>query len=220
MSEAMDVRELTNYALPEDIAAPADVDPNSLPFEDAPPGWHEMEITTLKIEPDRTFKNKKEGDCVLDQLQIGFRICEGEPHAGASVMDFMPMPSGPMNTMLANRWVSFLHRCGFDIPAGKLVPQGFKLEQLYGRRVLVCVEWSTDGDGRPKLKKNGVDRQNGVKLFGYDDPKAKATRRSDPSQQDEAARAPAAQKSPGAAPRTSRQPAAATAASSKPDFDL
>lgn len=163
-----------NYALP-DIDAPEDLNADARPFEDAPPGSHIMEIHDFEIVADESFKIKGE-QFILDQIRPKLRVVEGQPHAGASAMDFLPMPTGPMHTMLANRWANFIKRCGFNLPQGKLVPPGFHPKQLIGRRVRVDLQIQTDADGNAKTKRNG-EPLIGVKLFGYDyaDSKAPAT---------------------------------------------
>lgn len=164
-NEALTAATCDNYTLP-DIDAPEDLNPDARPFEDAPVGSHVMEIHDFEIVADQTFKVKGE-QFILDQLRPKMRIIEGQPNAGAGIMDFIPMPTGPMHTMLANRWANFVKRAGFNLPQGKLVPPGFHPKQLIGRRIRVDVEMLTNQDGTPKLKDNGEPR-HGVKLFGYD----------------------------------------------------
>lgn len=154
-----------SYKLDNDVAMPG-FNPDVTAYEDAPPGKHIMEIVEYGIIPDSEVKYK--GTVfILDKLQIKQVVCAGQPHAGASVMDWIPMPSGPINDFYANKWANFITKHGFALPPGKIVPAGFHPKQLIGTKALVTIGQGADQSGQPKVKDNG-EPQYEVKLFGYD----------------------------------------------------
>lgn len=209
--ETMSAVDCQNYQLPA-VAAPADLNPNARPYFDAPAGWHLMEIHDFEVVPDKQFRIKGE-QFILDELRPKFRVVDGQPHAGGSAMDFLPMPSGPMPTMLANQWAQFIVRCGFSLPPGLLAPAGFTPAQLIGKRVRVWIEHAKDGDGKLKYKPDGEPRF-GVKFFGYDYA-SNHTADAAAAEAPKSAATPAAKPTPvGAAPRGSTKQASAQ------DFDL
>ncbi len=180
MSDTYTAEQCVDYEFnPAAAAAPEGFNADSESYRDAPVGDHLMELVDFEVCPEQDFRIK--GDtCVLDQLRPKFRIVDGQPDAGATVMDFLPMPSGPMLTLLANRWGHFLKRLGFTLPAGQLLPAGFKLNDLIGKHCLVSVELATDGNGVPKLKNNGRPRMS-VAFFGYGFADAKRSATTGPS---------------------------------------
>ena len=154
-----------------DQPAPADFDPNTKGYLDAPVGVHTMELTTFAIKPDHEFRDDGQS-YYLTQLRPNFKIPDGQPHASGTVMDFLPMPTkgpngpAPMATRLANRWGQFLKALGFIIPPGMLVPPGFQLNTIIGRRCEIAIVKQVDKDKMPKIKSDGTP-QLGVKFFGY-----------------------------------------------------
>lgn len=210
-TQSLTADQSDSYQLPE-IAAPEGTNPDVVAYMDAPAGDHLMEIYDFDIFADQTFRIKSE-QFILDQLRPKMRIVEGRPHAGAGIMDFLPMPNGPMHVTLANRWTQFLKRCGFDIPQGRLAPAGFHPKQLIGRRLLVKVEHSTGSDGELKYKDNR-DPRMGVKFFGY----GYAHEADSPTFQAASGAVTVPQNRPATAPPKKSPPPVAAAAGA--DFDL
>lgn len=160
--------ECQDYELPENVAAPEGFDPDVEAFSDPPIGRHRFVIEGYDVAADHEFRIK--GDTyILDQLRPKLRIPAGQPFAGASVMDFLPLPTGAMHQILANKWGQFIKRAGFQLKPGQLKPEGFKLGQIIGREIAADIEQQTDAAGQPKFKANG-EPLVGVKFFGYDYP--------------------------------------------------
>ena len=162
--------EIGDYELPE-IAAPENFNPDVSGYVDPPVGKHDFVIAGFQIVPDHEFRIKGE-TYVLDQLRPQLRIEEGE-FAGASIMDFLPLPTGPMHEILANRWGQFVKRCGFSLKPGQLRPDNFKLQQLIKRKVAALVQIKTDQNGQQAIQSNGQPRME-VAFFGYDYPNGTA----------------------------------------------
>lgn len=159
--------EFTNYNW-GDTRAPEGFDPNATGFAQPPPGEHLMEIADFAYEQARVWKYKDQQQ-VLNQLRPLWKVVSGA-YAGAGLWDFLPMPPPPpgqqMITFLANRWGQFLVSLGYDLPLGQLVPAGFRLKDIIGRRALVRVVIALDETGAARKQPNG-EPQHQVALFGY-----------------------------------------------------
>lgn len=158
--------EITDYQFGETVA-PQGFDPNARGYEDAPIGVHVMEVTDAEIVTGKEFKADGQSYW-LNQLKPRLAIAAGQPYAGATAMDFLPMPTPgiAMPAKLANRWANFLHSLGFSMPKDQVVPAGFKLKDIIGKRCKVRIVQQTDSDGTPKFKPDGTPRL-GPKYFGY-----------------------------------------------------
>jgi hypothetical protein len=150
-----------------DTTAPPGFDPDAKAFAQAPLGDHVMTVDTYDIEPQYQYTVKDVGVVILDQLRPRLEIMEG-PHQGASILDFIPLPTdgAAMPAFLANRFANFVRALGFQIPAGRIAPAGFDLDDIMGRRALVSIVQQLDGQKQPKISRNG-EPMHGVKLFGY-----------------------------------------------------
>lgn len=167
--------EIKGYDFEGAAAAPEGFNPEARGFVDPVPGIHVMEFdfegSTMK--ENHEFSVKEDGTTnkyTLNQLWAKLRIVEG-PHAGANVLDFVPMPTPgkAMPAKLANRWGNFIRAFGFQPPPGRVVPAGFSLAAMDKRRAQVELEAQTEGDGKdrkPKLDDRGKPRI-GVRYFGY-----------------------------------------------------
>ena len=140
-------------------AAPEGFDPEAHGYSDPTPGWHTFEITDFGIRENKSWNGKDFGAWTGNQLEPRLAIPKGQPEAGASVLDFIPMPTQgrPMPKSLANRWANFLTAFGFRPPADSLVPKGFKLHSLIGARGQAEIELD-EYEGKKKLR---------PKFFGY-----------------------------------------------------
>ena len=154
----------------EDVAPPADFDPNATGFNDPPVGKHLFEIIDIDVEADHDFGRSH--NYVGDQLRPKFVIPEGQPYAGSTIMDFLPMPTPgrELPAKLANRWGHFIKRLGFALPDGSLIPAELKsqgLKAIMNRRCTATVVIATDQDRQPKTKADGTPQMQ-IKYFGYD----------------------------------------------------
>lgn len=165
--------QLANYSLSDDsIVAPDEFDPDRKASFKPSPGWHEMIVKDFTVEINHDTPHKK-GNQVLHQLRPFLTVASDQPEAGASLMDFLPMPSKGtvMLPHFANQWGNFIKGCGFELPVdqntGKklLVPKGFKMGDLLGKRVRVKIEAKTDREGQPVLFRGEPDME--VAYFGY-----------------------------------------------------
>lgn len=170
-----------------DGAAPAGVSPDVKAFEQAPPGTWLMQVTDFEVAGlDANGAGCKEykwkgQSCWSAQLRPKLAIVGG-PHDGATAMDFLPMPykGCTLLTEVANQWVNFLQALGFELPkaidaaTGKprvtsLVPPGFKLQDIIGKRVQVKIVQQTDQNNAPKLNRQGEPMTEPC-FFGYSRP--------------------------------------------------
>jgi len=162
----------SGYDFNQSAVAPDDFDPNAKAYVNAPAGDHIMEVdpdpNSYSLETGCECRVKDGPSVVLNKLWVRLRVCEGQPHAGATCLDFvaMPTPRILMPAWYANRWGNFLKALGFVLPAGRLAPPDFNLDQLLGRRALVSLRQQTDNDKQPKFRNDG-EPMIGVKLFGY-----------------------------------------------------
>jgi hypothetical protein len=147
--------EAASYSFAQVPPPPADFDPDAKGTRDCPPGEHIMEVQTFAVEINHTFKWKDQA-ATLNQLRPILVIPDGQPCAGASVMDFLPLPTPgrTMPTGLANRWANFVRSLGFTLAKDSLIPAEFAghpkpLTLLIGRRCIVQVEAQTNSDGTP-----------------------------------------------------------------------
>lgn len=148
--------------------APAGFNPDQIGRMSPPPvGDHEMEVIDFAIT-DAPSSFRWDGQTYYHhKLQVFLQVCSG-PHKGTGVADYLPMPSThcPFTSVgLANRWGQFLKSLGFALPEGKCVPDGFKLNQIKGRKCVVSCKHNEDDTGAPKYKEGAPDI--GVRLFGY-----------------------------------------------------
>jgi hypothetical protein len=158
--------ELDTYDFGDPVA-PEGFDPEARGYSDPSPGWHVFELRDFSIRQNKVYTVKGE-QWAGNQLEPRFVIPEGEEEAGASVLDFLPLPGNGMLTMLANRWANFVRGMGIQLPPGKLIPAGFQLSDLLNgndpahptrpfRRVAAEVILD-EYEGKKRLK---------IKLFGY-----------------------------------------------------
>jgi hypothetical protein len=162
--------------------APAGVNADAKAYEKAPPGTHLMEVTDFDVALDQEFKWDGQS-CRSGELRPKMAIVGG-PHDGATAMDWLPMPYAGCTLLpgVANRWVNFVQAFGFELPkavdaaTGKprvttLVPPGFKLQDIIGKRGMVKVVQQMTNDTPPqiKLSKQGEPMTKPV-FFGYSRP--------------------------------------------------
>lgn len=157
-SEGTSSKEITGYEF-GDAMAPEGFDPEAAGYSDPTIGWHPFTIDEFWIEENKVFKGKDFDQYVGTQLRVRLKVPQGQPEAGASVLDFIPMPSPgrPMPRALANRWANFIAAFGFRPPTDKLVPAGFKLHSLIGAQG-ACEIIEDEYEGKKRLK---------PKFFGY-----------------------------------------------------
>lgn len=171
-NEVYDESQCSEYNF-GDAAAPEGFDPNATGWQDPPPGDHIFQVDTFVIEPEHEFKwtdqtTKQRDTYLLNQLRPTLVVAEG-PSRGARIMDFLPMPTPgrPMATGLANKWANFLKALGFDLPANKMVPDGFKLPMIKGPKFRARIVCKTEQDGKTlKIGKKGLPMVE-VDFFGY-----------------------------------------------------
>jgi len=157
-SETIKAAELDSYDFGE-ATAPEGFDPNAEGREDAPVGKHVFIIKDFEIAPNNTFKGKDFGEWIGNQLRPKLVVADNQPHAGTSMMDFLPLPSAdaPMPKALANRFANFIRSFGFQPPPDRIVPKGFNLKDLIGKTGMAeIVDDTYEGKTRRK-----------VKFFGY-----------------------------------------------------
>lgn len=149
-----------------DEAPPAGFDPNAKGYENIEkPGNYVLEVDDFKICPNHPFRykdeNKVEQTWVGHQLRPMLVIPDGSPQAGASIMDFLPIPTkgaAPMPPQLANRWANFLRGCGFKVPQSAYIPPGFKIHDILKKRTGVRIEMrDTDKGPRASIKYMGYE---------------------------------------------------------------
>lgn len=221
MSDTYTAEEAAGYQF-GGAEVPEGFDPNASGYRKPPLGEHLMRIdfAASKVVLNKEFKWKdqitqQQQTYVLSQWQPRMLIVDG-PHAGASITDFLPMPT-PGQTWpvgLANQWGKHLTGFGFPPPVDKSVPDGFNLKKLDGAMARVTVvakrkknqstgqyEVDIDVDGTPKVE---------VKMFGY------RSLTEPPAQGGDASHS-----TPPATPSLFGAPAgAATTAPAAKDFDL
>lgn len=174
MAQSYSRNEIGDYEFDDAaVQAPQGYNPDVSGYENAPVGWNKMVVVDYEIVKNHTWsvKDRSTGqsrDYLLNQIRPRLEVAEGQPHAGASCLEFLPLPTPGQNmpTFLANRWGQFLHAMGFTTPEGRLVPQGFKLDQILNRPLMVKVIQQTDGNGNPKRNKQG-EIMTGPALFGF-----------------------------------------------------
>lgn len=164
--------ELKSNEIPENLdfgddAPPEGYDPDAKGYEQAPIGEHLMVVADFAMaDSQQEFKYKGQSYW-LNQLRPRLEIVAGQPHAGASIRDMLPMPTRGQNwcAFLANRWAKFLTALGYDVSKA-VVPKGFSIHSIIGKRCRVKVELSVDADGQPREYRGEV--QHRVALFGYE----------------------------------------------------
>lgn len=156
-----------------DASPPEGFDRNAEGWKDMPAGTHEVGLmfgeNGTSVHDNTTFKVRDQGEFLLNQLRPKLRIVKG-PHAGATILDFLPMPTPGvvMPATLANRWANFARSWGDDIAPGAMVPPGFALTEVYfgSRTCLIEVGFDLDENKQQKLTKSGTPQMR-VKFFGY-----------------------------------------------------
>jgi hypothetical protein len=143
-----------------DPVAPEGFDHDARGYADPSPGWHTFIISDFSIRANKNFNGKDFGTWVGNQLEPRLVIPDGEPEAGASTLDFIPLPTPgqPMPKSLANRWANFLRAFGFQCPPDQLVPQGFRLHNLLNGPRGQCEIIEDEWEGKKKMK---------PRFFGY-----------------------------------------------------
>lgn len=156
-----------------ETSAPQGFDPDASGYRDAPPGTHEMRITSLeiKVEKQVTVPDKDDdryGQKIrLNHATIRLECVSGE-HAGATLMADVPIPTRGvvMPRFYANQWANFMKSFGHPLPANVLWPEGFTFTQLVkGPRAMVTCGYSVR-DGVQQTRADGRPYVN-VNLFGY-----------------------------------------------------
>ncbi len=149
--------EMEDYSF-GDAAPPTGYDADSGGYENPPPGWHIFELTEFEIKEHNLWKGKDFGEWTGNQIRPHLTVADG-PHKSKTIMDFLPIPTQgrDMPKSLANRWANFIRACGFQAPADRLVPIGFKLHQLIGAKCRAEIVKDTYED-KDRIK---------VKFFGY-----------------------------------------------------
>lgn len=122
--------EIDNYTFGND-PVPEGYNPDSQGFEDPPVGTHIFELTDFGIVESKEFKGKDFTSWVGNQIRPRLTIPAGQPNAGASILDFLPIPTKdrPMPKALANRWANFVRSLGFQLPSNSLIPPGFSISR-------------------------------------------------------------------------------------------
>lgn len=165
--------ELENYDF-GNVTAPEGFDPDASGAVDPPIGKSVFEVSAwsdekpaFEVKPDHTFRWDGQ-QYTLNQIRVRFRIPKGFPFAGAGVMVFLPLPSPGvfMPVGLANQWANFIKSLGFDLPKDRLVPDGFTLGKLAGRRCVIDIEQGVDENRQPKVRPNGKP-QLAPAFFGF-----------------------------------------------------
>jgi hypothetical protein len=139
-------------------------------FLDPPIGYNLYEIADFEIVMKHPHKDSKE-TYVAAQLRPRLRIPDGQPLAGATIMDFLPMPLAgeTVSTRLMNRWLNFLKAAGFVMPNGPIVvaaPPGFSPVHLKGKRLVAKTQYQTDADKQVMMTPEGSPRLQ-IAFFGY-----------------------------------------------------
>lgn len=173
MTDVFDRNQAASYQF-GDATAPEGFDPDVKGWRDPTPGEHIVKVVDYQVRTGKeTNVRIRQGSdermtVVHNQLEPRLQCDDDDTEAGATVIDFIPMPTPGVQlpALLANQWGQFIKSLGFDLPDGKLVPPGFSLENLIGRRCRAMVETQTTRDGETKLKKDGTPRV-GIKMFGY-----------------------------------------------------
>lgn len=162
------LEEAASYNFGE-ATAPEGFNPDEAGYRKPPVGEHIMRIdgTRTRILTDQEF-NWEGSQYTLCQLRPRLVISDGA-HKGASITAFLPMPTPGREwcTGLANQWGNFIKGCGFQIPPGKTVPDGFKIGQLDGCHLRVTVAQRVDRQTKqPVMDSDGTPRME-VKMFGF-----------------------------------------------------
>ena len=152
---------------------PDGFDPNSEGWRQIPEGLHEVDLVFgekgTSVFSNHTFKVRNVGEFCLNQLRPRLRVVSGA-HAGATIMDFLPMPTPEVDwpKELANVWANFARSWGGDIPAGMTTPPGFALTEAYFANRTCIIKVVSDFD-ELKIRKTtrGGEPQNRVAFFGY-----------------------------------------------------
>lgn len=164
------------------IEVPEGFDPDARGYTEMPVGIHVVYVADAELFSRKEFNERVGGNpmtYILNQIRPRLCIASG-PHAGATMIDFLPMPTPglPIGRMSANRWANFIGAFGFRAPSGALVPPGFSLRSLLGSAESgpwAQVEVVFDvRNGQPQTRPDGTPQKK-VKLFGYSHPATTAT---------------------------------------------
>jgi hypothetical protein len=176
--EVFDSTQAESYQFGEK-KAPKGFDPDIMGWRDPSVGLHLLRFDDFNVRTSKEFriKDRATGEyqtIVANQLEPRLVCADGDPDAGASVIDFIPLPGNyDLPVRLANQWGQFLKSFGFDLPDGELVPSAdFKLSDMKNRVCVGDIAKQVDADGNIKQKRDGTDRV-GVKMFGYSRPDPK-----------------------------------------------
>lgn len=173
MSDVFDSSQAENYSF-GDTKPPQGFDPDVTGWRDPTPGRHELEVEDFNIRTAKEYRvkdptTKEYQTVVANQLEPRLICCaEDDPDHGASVIDFIPLPTPGvlLPQRLANQWGQFIKSLGFQVSKESIVPPGFQLSQIKGKRCIGDIAIQLDADKRPKKKDDGTYRV-GVKMFGY-----------------------------------------------------
>lgn len=173
-NDAIKAGDISNYEFGEQVA-PEGFNPDAQGFETLPPGKHKVRIGETPDDPDayrikENYEHKDKridggGSWVGNQIQPRLVCVEGE-HKGKGCMDFLPLPTPgkPMPKVLADKWANFIRAFGFKPPADRIVPAGFKLNDLLADGVVGVVEI----EHRTYTKNDGTQAdRNDPKYMGY-----------------------------------------------------
>lgn len=177
MSEEYSAEAASTYRF-DDCEVPQGYNPDEAGYRKPPIGQHVMKIDfqNSKVILDKEFKwtdqvTKQQQTYVLSQWQVRLVIADG-PHAGASITDFLPMPTPrcAWPAGLANQWANHLKGFGFAPPPNAVVPPGFNIKMLDGAFARVTIVGSRRrnqaGQFEPVMDADGTQKVE-VKMFGY-----------------------------------------------------
>lgn len=150
-----------------DIEAGAEFNPDGGGFRDPTPGPHVFFVKDFALKANNNFRLRGE-TYILHQIRPVLEVAPGQQQAGATIMDFLPMPTPgqEMPSLYLNQWCNFLRGLGFKFPKGRTKPEGFRLDQIIGRKVMAVVEFKLDAD-KNRVEKPGGGYAVNVKFFGY-----------------------------------------------------
>lgn len=159
MANTLNANEIDNYDF-GDAVAPDGFDPDAQGYATPTPGVHMFYVADFRITQFKTFNGKDFGQWTGHQLEPRLVIPRGQLEEGASLFDYIPMPTPgtSMPRSLANRWANFLRGLGFRCPPDRLVPAGFKLQDILNGPCCMAECYEDTYEGKTRIK---------VRLFGY-----------------------------------------------------
>ena len=155
---------------PMATVVPEGTDPDATGYLDPPIGFHLFDVEGGTMHTNHEFRDGQE-TYYANQFRPKLVIPKGQPHAGCSMMDFLPLPleGQTVSARLMNRWLNFMRGCGYIVPKGASAPTGFSLVEFGrkpSRQVVADIRYDVDQSGNRKLKDDGTPRVK-VAFFGY-----------------------------------------------------